>query len=242
MAHGNIIERTERCWVFGRGLRRRGTERVYVDGAANQKESGVGLVVISPEKIIIEKSLRLSFLVTNNEAEYEALLVGMDMVQNMGGTMVEMFSDSRLVLGQQILRSRNTHADSLATLATSLAQSLPRIILVEDLCKPTNSKWEKAQIHQVRAGPSWMDPIVLFLRDNVLPEGKVEADKMRRKAPRFWLFEDQKLYNHSFFGPYLLCIHLDTVEPLLEELHEGICGSHTRGGSLSHRALTRGYW
>ena len=31
-------------------------------------------------------------------------------------------------------RSENTHADSLATLATSSAHDLPRIILVEDLC------------------------------------------------------------------------------------------------------------
>ena len=46
----------------------------------NQRGSGVGLVLISPEKITIEKSLRLDFLATNNEAEYEALLVGMTMV------------------------------------------------------------------------------------------------------------------------------------------------------------------
>ena len=54
----------------------------------------MGLVIISPEKIIIEKSLRLGFLATNNEAEYEALLVGMTMVQRMGGKVVDMFSDS----------------------------------------------------------------------------------------------------------------------------------------------------
>ena len=59
----------------------------------------MGLVVVSPEKIIIEKSLRLGFLATNNEAEYEALLVGMVMVQKMRGRIVEMFSDLRLVIG-----------------------------------------------------------------------------------------------------------------------------------------------
>ena len=52
-----------------------------VDGTANQKGSGVGLVLVSPEKIIVEKSLRLGFLATNNEAEYEALLVGIAMVE-----------------------------------------------------------------------------------------------------------------------------------------------------------------
>ena len=54
--------------------------KVYVDSVANQRGSRVELVVISPEKITIEKYLRLGFSATNNEAEYETLLVGMAMV------------------------------------------------------------------------------------------------------------------------------------------------------------------
>jgi len=156
--------------------------RVYVDGAANHRGSRVGLVLISPERIIIEKSLKLDFSTTNNEAEYEALLVGMTMVQKIGGNAMEIFSNSRLVIGQvqgkleakdvrmkeclsqvrylqsgfesfnlqYIPKSGNTHADSLATLATSSAQSLPRVILIEDLCKPTEMKNEVVNIHQIR--------------------------------------------------------------------------------------------
>ena len=60
----------------------------------------MGIVLVSPEMITIEKSLKLDFLVTNNEAEYEALLMGMAIVQRMGGKAVEMFSNSRLVVGQ----------------------------------------------------------------------------------------------------------------------------------------------
>ena len=128
----------------------------------------MGLVLISPEGITIEKSLRLGFLATNNEAEYEALLEGMSMVEKLGGKSINMFSDSRLIIGQvngeleardermqeylvqakrlrtrfnpfslkHVSRSGNTHADSLATLATSSAQCLPRVILVEDLHRP----------------------------------------------------------------------------------------------------------
>ena len=48
--------------------------------------------------------------------------------------------------------------------------------------------------------PRWMDSIVLFLKEDVLPENKSEADKVRRKAPRFWLSEDQKLYKWSFLA------------------------------------------
>ena len=74
--------------------------KVYADGAANQKGFGVGLVLISPERLILEKSLRLGFSATNNEAEYEALLEGMSMVHKIGGKSVTIFSDSRLVVGQ----------------------------------------------------------------------------------------------------------------------------------------------
>ena len=59
----------------------------------------MGLVLISLEKLTIEKSLRLGFSTTNNEAEYEALLEGVRMVQRMGGKAIKVFSDSRLVVG-----------------------------------------------------------------------------------------------------------------------------------------------
>ena len=86
-----------------------------------------------------------------------------------------------------------------------------------------------------------MDSLVLFLKEDILPEEKTEVDKIQRKASRFWLSKDQKLYKRSFFRPYLLCIHPEASELILEELHEGICGSHTGGRSLSHRAITQGY-
>ena len=53
-----------------------------------------------------------------------------------------------------ISKSGNTHADSLATLAISSAQSLPRVILVEDLHKSLVTKREVIHVYQVRVGPS----------------------------------------------------------------------------------------
>ena len=87
-----------------------------------------------------------------------------------------------------------------------------------------------------------MDLIIQFLSKDILLKEKSEAKKVHRKAPQFWLSKDQKLYKRSFSGPYLLCIHPEASELLLEELHEGICGSHTRGKSIAHRAITQGYW
>ena len=55
---------------------------------------------MSPKKVVIEKSLRLDFLATNNEAEYEALLEGMIVVQRMEGKSIKLFLDSRLVVDQ----------------------------------------------------------------------------------------------------------------------------------------------
>ena len=86
-----------------------------------------------------------------------------------------------------------------------------------------------------------MDSISLFLEKDILPKEKSEAEKVRRKAPRFWLSKDRKLYKHSFSDPYLLCVHPEASESLLEELHERIYGSHTGGRSLSHRAIIQGY-
>ena len=116
------------------------------------------------------------------------------------------------------------------------------MILIEDLVQASPMRRDPAQVHQIRKNPSWMDPIRNFLQNDTFPEGKLEAEKIRRNAPRFWLSEDHKLYRRSYSGPYLLCIHPEESESLLEELHEGICGSHTGGRSLAHRALTQGYW
>ena len=160
--------------------------KVYVDDAANQRGFGVGLVLISPKRATIEKSLRLGLSAMNNEAKYEVLLQGMAMVQKIGGKVIEMFLDSRLVVGQvkgemeardvemqeylsqvkclrpsfdlfslsHISRSGNTHADSFATLATSSAGKLPRIVLVEHLSKASKVAKDMVRAHEVRVGPN----------------------------------------------------------------------------------------
>ena len=50
------------------------------------------------------------------------------------------------------------------------------------------------------------------------------------------------MYKCSYSGPYLLCIHSKASKLLLKELHEGVCVSHTRERSLSHKAITQRYW
>ena len=77
-----------------------------------------------------------------------------------------------------ISRSGNTHANSLATLTTSWARELPQIILIEHLSRANEVVKDTVRAHEVGVGPSWMDPIVTFLKDNIWPKEKLEAEKI----------------------------------------------------------------
>ena len=139
---------------------------MYVDCAANQKGFGVGIVLISPEKITIEKSLRLRFSAINNETEYEALLMGMTMVQKMGEKAIEMFSDVRLVVGQvkgefeardermQRYLSHTYGQDSnLSTCCTSLEVETPMLIPWPRLLLPRHKVFLGSSLWKICINP-----------------------------------------------------------------------------------------
>ena len=73
---------------------------VYTNEATNRKGAGISNVLITPKKLVMEKSLQLSFLATNNEVKYEALLAGVAIINQLGGEVVKLYFDSRLVVGQ----------------------------------------------------------------------------------------------------------------------------------------------
>ena len=56
---------------------------------------------------------------------------------------------------------------------------------MEDLCKPIEIGAIMVHVQQIRVGPSWMDSIVLFLKEDILPKSKFEVEKVRRKASQF---------------------------------------------------------
>ena len=72
-----------------------------MDSASNAKGLGVEIVMVSPKGLRMEKSLRLGFCSSNNEAKYEALIAGLWVVQKLGAEEVEVFSDSRLAVSQK---------------------------------------------------------------------------------------------------------------------------------------------
>jgi ribonuclease HI len=55
-----------------------------VDGASNAKGVGIGVVIITPDGLVMEQSIRLDFKASNNEAEYEAVLTRLNSARMIG--------------------------------------------------------------------------------------------------------------------------------------------------------------
>ena len=91
---------------------------------------------------------------------------------------------------KQIPRGQNSHADSLAMLATSLGSSLPWVVIVEDMTSSSLVEKPSIGVHSIQVRPSWMDSLVAFLKQGLLLEDKGEAEKVRKKAPRYWLSKE----------------------------------------------------
>lgn len=73
---------------------------LFVDGSCNKFGSGAGVVLKNPSKEIIARAFKIEFPVTNNEAEYEALVTGLRMAKDLDVRRLAVFCDSKLVVGQ----------------------------------------------------------------------------------------------------------------------------------------------
>ena len=74
--------------------------KLSVDGASKAQGSGAGLILTSPEGIDIEYALRFGFQASNNEAEYEAVIAGLNLAHSLEVDQLEVCSDSQLVVRQ----------------------------------------------------------------------------------------------------------------------------------------------
>ena len=73
---------------------------LHVDGASNYKGSGAGMVLITPDGSMLEQVITLGFKASNNEAEYEALLAGLRMANDLAVKKLAIYSDSQLITSQ----------------------------------------------------------------------------------------------------------------------------------------------
>ena len=73
---------------------------LHVDGSSNERSCDTGVVLEGPGEIVIEQALKFEFKTFNNQAEYEAIITGLHLAQELEITKLICKSDSRLVIGQ----------------------------------------------------------------------------------------------------------------------------------------------
>ena len=104
--------------------------RLSVDGAANAQGSGAGLILTSPEGIDIEYALRFGFRASNNEAEYEVVIVGLNLAQSMEVDQLEVCSDSQLVV-KQIEDSYEARGEKMILYLKKVRELLKKFVRVQ---------------------------------------------------------------------------------------------------------------
>ncbi|XP_077237289.1 uncharacterized protein LOC143878961 [Tasmannia lanceolata] len=245
---------------------------VHVDGSSNKAGCGAGLVLTGPDGFTLDYALRFGFRASNNEAEYEALLAGMNLAVQTGAQRLKAYCDSQLVANQiqgiyeardermikylsqvrqlsskfrsfEVVRIPRTD-NTKADVLSKLAASGYTTLgnICMEFLQASSIERKAAEIMQVEHEPCWMDEIVDYLRSGKLPEAKREARKVIQRAARFSL-DGENLFKRSYTLPYLKCLRPSDATYALQETHEGICGEHLGGKALAIKVLLRGlYW
>ncbi|KAL0439134.1 UNVERIFIED_CONTAM: hypothetical protein Slati_2396400 [Sesamum latifolium] len=73
---------------------------LHVDGSSTVQGSGAGFVITSPQGEDLEFAIKFGFKASNNEAEYEALVIGMRMAHDVGARRLLAYSNSQLIVKQ----------------------------------------------------------------------------------------------------------------------------------------------
>lgn len=100
---------------------------------------------------------------------------------------------------------------------------------------------EEFQTFPVHNRTGWTSPILSYLRDGRLPPNLDEARKIKKRAIRFTVLNDE-LYKRGFSQPYLRCIKEEEAKYNLEKVHEGIYGDHMGAKSLVRKIMRTGYF
>ena len=133
----------------------------------------------------------------------------------------------------QIPRGENKQADRIAKAASAKYMVIPdnvlsfvQLSLLIDLVDVQELDYEN----------NWTTRLVSHLKNGVLPDGKGAVRKLKVQAARFVLIKNA-LYKRGFFCPYLRCLGPEKADHIMKEVHEGICGNHSRSQSLAHKLI-----
>ncbi|XP_065623693.1 uncharacterized protein LOC136065011 [Quercus suber] len=183
---------------------------VYVDGSSTQYAGGVGVVLQSPEGDKLKHKVRLQYQTTNNEAEYEALLRGMELAKFVEAESLLVLGDSQLIIGQVngVFEAKEERMRKYLNRVMRLIKKFEEVNFVQipreenmeadALAKEVSASEAVDEIDKIQYMPSidipkvqqvegrtnWMTPIVSYLKDGRLPEEKDEARRLRVRAAR----------------------------------------------------------
>ncbi|KAK0580108.1 hypothetical protein LWI29_036450 [Acer saccharum] len=247
-----------------------GVWTLSVDGSSSIKGSGLGLVLESPQGDILEQSIHCGFHATNNEAEYEALIAGLDLAKSLSVKIIKVRSDSQLVVRQVngTYEARDQRMSAYLNKVKQLQSTFDEFS-IEQIPRSENTRadalaslgstttnnsksvpiihlmspsiQESETVAPVDNGRSWIEPIFNYLQADILPGDRAEARRIKAKAAKFRILYG-KLYKKSFTGPYLRCVTPREAYDVLKSLHQEECGNHSGARSLSNRAITAGYY
>uniref|UniRef100_A0A2N9GEV7 Uncharacterized protein n=1 Tax=Fagus sylvatica TaxID=28930 RepID=A0A2N9GEV7_FAGSY len=214
--------------------------KVYVDGASNAKGSGTGVVIITPDETVIEQSIRLDFKTSNNEAEYEAVLAGLKSAKTLEARRLIVYCDSLLVAsqinGEYMARDERMSAyllkvqTAMTDFETVRVEQIGRNLnnhadALATLASVLSADFKRFIPIETLTTPSIDQPANYI---NTITVGPCWMDPYVTYLKEGVLPEQKK--------------EAEIIKKESREIHEGICGSHTGGRSLAHRALTQGYW
>ncbi|XP_014506403.1 uncharacterized protein LOC106766164 [Vigna radiata var. radiata] len=242
---------------------------LYVDGSSGYRGGGAGIVLEGPNGVAIEQALIFRFKVSNNQAEYEALIAGLELARDLGVKVLQCKTDSQLVEGHmndtfQIKDNQLLKYFHKAKQLVSYFESLEvqHILRNENhradrLSKLTTGK-EKGQlsslVRQIIFKPTvdclhisstadrddWRREITLLIKRQ--EEGIVLRAEEAKQIARYVIIGEE-LYRRGYVTPMLKCLSKEESDYVMRDLHEGICVRHGGGRSLRARALRAGfYW
>ncbi|GJZ44061.1 reverse transcriptase domain-containing protein [Tanacetum coccineum] len=245
---------------------------LFTDGSSCMDGSRAGLILTNLEGMEFTYALRFRFDVTNNEAEYEALIAGLRIAKQMGVKNLQANVDSRLVANQVNGTYVAKEADMIRYLEkvkaltgsfkaftikqiprseNKIADALSKIsstsfahISKQVLVEELKEKCigEVEVLAVVEEGDTWMTPIFKYLAEETLPTDIKKARAIRRKSWRFAVINGI-LYKKSFLGPWLRCVGPLQANYVLREIHEGSYSMHAGTRSIVAKALrTVYYW
>ncbi|GJZ32221.1 reverse transcriptase domain-containing protein [Tanacetum coccineum] len=165
---------------------------LFTDGSACVDGSGTGLMLTSPEGTKFTYTLKFQFTTSNNEVAYEALIAGLRIVAQMGVHNVHMSVDSKLVVNQVL----GTYVAKEENMVKYLEKAKSQEVLVKVLKEKSIQEEEVAKVVE-EEGPTWMTPIIEYLKDGTLLYDRKEASKLGIKARHNDLLEGFFTGGHS---------------------------------------------